>query len=246
MRLGMVVHAYYPHDVRVRRQCEALADRGDTVDLVCLRADGETPTETIWNVNVHRLPVRHRRGQGPVGYLFEYTVFFILASIRLAALSVRHRYPVVQVHNMPDILAATGVEQLKKSDRFYETRRRYASMYTDAFAELEEVISPHEDSDGQHAWHLYVVLLRLERLKIGRARFIEELRTRNIGTSVHFIPLHLHPYYQKTFCLRRGNFPNAEWVYDRCISLPLYSGMAEEDVWFVAEAFRDIIKTFRR
>ena len=107
MRIGMVVHAYYPHDVRVRRQCEALADRGDTVDLVCLRADGEARTERVGNVNVHRLPLRHERGQGAAGYIAEYVSFFILASIKLAVLSVRHRYRIVQIHNLPDFLVFT-------------------------------------------------------------------------------------------------------------------------------------------
>ena len=104
MRLGMVVLAYYPHDVRVRRQCEALADGDDIVDLVCLRADGESKTERLGNVNVHRLPLKHNRDQGAVGYIVEYVSFFILAFFKLAALSVRHRYRVVQVHNMPDFL----------------------------------------------------------------------------------------------------------------------------------------------
>jgi len=103
----MVVHAYYPHDVRVRRQCEALADRGDIVDLVCLRAEGESKTERIGNVNVHRLPLRHERGQGALGYMAEYAAFFVLAFLKLGALSIRHRYPIVQVHNMPDFLVFT-------------------------------------------------------------------------------------------------------------------------------------------
>ncbi|MEE2754665.1 MAG: glycosyltransferase family 4 protein [Candidatus Latescibacterota bacterium] len=103
----MVVHSYYPHDVRVRRQCEALADRGDIVDLVCLKANGESKKETIGNVNVHRLPLKHKRGQSVAGYIAEYTSFFIFASVKLAALSIRHRYRIVQVHNMPDFLVFT-------------------------------------------------------------------------------------------------------------------------------------------
>ncbi len=107
MRLGMVGHAYYPHDVRVRRQCEALADRGDTVDLVCLRADGEKKTERLGNVNIHRLPLKHERGQGVLGYVAEYVSFFLLAFLKLTVLSIRYRYRVVQVHNMPDFLVFT-------------------------------------------------------------------------------------------------------------------------------------------
>lgn len=104
MKMAMVVHAYYPHDVRVRRQCEALAERGDEVDLVCLQQEGEEARERVGNVNVHRMPVRHVRGQGPLGYILEYARFFVAAFARLTRLSIRHRYPVVQVHNMPDVL----------------------------------------------------------------------------------------------------------------------------------------------
>ena len=103
----MVVHAYYPHDVRVRRQCEALADRGDEVDLVCLQDEGEQSTERIGNVNVHRLPLKHNRGQGVTGYLVEYSALFLLAFVKLTMLSIRHRYRVVQVHNLPDFLVFT-------------------------------------------------------------------------------------------------------------------------------------------
>jgi len=109
MRLAMVVHAYYPHDVRVRRQVEALADRGDSVDVICLRNHGEQPVEQIGNATVHRLPVRHLRGQGVLGYLKEYAAFFALATLALTRLYFRHRYAVVQVHNMPDFLVFTAV-----------------------------------------------------------------------------------------------------------------------------------------
>ena len=100
----MLVHSYYPADVRVRRECEALADRGDLVDMICLQKPGEPDRETIGNVEIHRLPVQHHRGQGPLGYIREYLHFFILAFFRLSRLHFRHKYPVVQVHNMPDFL----------------------------------------------------------------------------------------------------------------------------------------------
>ena len=104
MKIAMVVHSYYPADVRVRRECEALADRGDTVDMVCLRKPDEPPVETVGNVEVHRLPVQHRRGQGPVAYIREYLNFFLRAFWTLTRLHIRNRYRIVQVHNMPDFL----------------------------------------------------------------------------------------------------------------------------------------------
>ncbi|MDA0747642.1 MAG: glycosyltransferase family 4 protein [bacterium] len=104
MNIAMVVHSYYPADVRVRRECEALADRKDTVHMICLQKSGEPATEQIGNVTVFRLPVQHQRGQGPAGYIREYLSFFLRAFIKLTRLYVKHRYPIVQVHNMPDFL----------------------------------------------------------------------------------------------------------------------------------------------
>ncbi|MFQ5904729.1 MAG: DegT/DnrJ/EryC1/StrS family aminotransferase, partial [Candidatus Binatia bacterium] len=149
-------------------------------------------------------------------------------------------------YNMADILAAIGIQQLKKCDQFYAMRKRYAAMYSEALSDLKELTLPHEEPTTQHAWHLYVIFLRLERLTIDRNRFIEELKARNIGTSVHFIPLHLHPYYQKTFGYKRGDFPDAEWIYDRCVSLPIYPAMTDKDADSVIEAVYDVVTTFKR
>lgn len=107
MKMAMVVHSYYPADVRVRRECEALADRGEEVDLICLQKTDEAPQEKIGNVTVYRLPVQHHRGQGPTAYIIEYLNFFIRAFFCLARLYRRNKYPIVQVHNMPDFLVFT-------------------------------------------------------------------------------------------------------------------------------------------
>jgi len=148
--------------------------------------------------------------------------------------------------NMTDIQAAMGIHQLKKLDRFIETRTRYAKLYDEAFADLPEIESPLLRTHRKHAWHLYVVKLAIERLAIDRAQFIEELRARNIGTSVHFIPVHCHPYYQKEFGYQRGDFKHAEYLYDRIVSLPLYPGMTEDDVHDVIRAVRSIVQLNRR
>jgi dTDP-4-amino-4,6-dideoxygalactose transaminase len=148
--------------------------------------------------------------------------------------------------NMTDIQAAMGIHQLKKLDRFIDTRARYAKLYSEAFADLPEVEIPLVYPDRKHAWHLYVIRLALERLKIDRAQFIEELRARNIGTSVHFIPVHLHPYYRERFGYQRGDLKHSENLYDRIVSLPLYPGMTEDDVHDVICAVRDVISVNRR
>ena len=107
MKMAMVVHSYYPADVRVRRECDALADRGEKVDLICLQKADEAPQETINNVTVYRLPVKHKRGQGPLAYIVEYLNFFIRAFFCLTRLHLKNKYPIVQVHNMPDFLVFT-------------------------------------------------------------------------------------------------------------------------------------------
>lgn len=143
--------------------------------------------------------------------------------------------------NMTDIQAAMGIHQLRKLDGFIETRERYARMYSEAFSDMPEIETPLVHLDRKHAWHLYVIKLALERLKIDRAEFIMELRARNIGTSVHFIPVHLHPYYRKEFGYQRGDFRKAEGFYDRSVSLPLYPGMTENDVADVISAVRNTV-----
>ena len=147
--------------------------------------------------------------------------------------------------NMTDIQAALGIHQLRRLDSFIEARQRYARLYDKAFADLGEVATPVNHPDRNHVYHIYVIRLCLERLAIDRAQFMDELRSHNIGASVHFIPVHLHPFYQERFGYRRGDFPQAEATYDRIVSLPLYPRMTEIDVHDVIRAVRQIIARHR-
>jgi dTDP-4-amino-4,6-dideoxygalactose transaminase len=149
-------------------------------------------------------------------------------------------------YNMPDVLASIGIEQLRKCVRFHQARKRCAALYGQALSGVEEILLPLVNPATEHAWHLYVIRLALEKLTIGRNRFIEELKSRNIGTSVHFIPLHRHPYYRVTFGCGPADFPSAEWVYQRSISLPIYPDLTDADVGSVAEAIQDVVKAYRR
>jgi len=149
-------------------------------------------------------------------------------------------------YNMTDIAAAIGIEQIKKCNRFWEARRRVAAAYDEGFAGLPELRTPVCGTDLQHAWHLYVIQLDLERLTINRSQFIAELKKQNIGTSVHFIPLHLHPYYQKTFGYTPGDFPNASAVFERIISLPIFPKMTETEIRDVIWTVRNIVKQYRK
>lgn len=148
-------------------------------------------------------------------------------------------------YNLTDIAAALGVEQLKRQDEFREARARIASRYTDAFSRLSEIRCPTVRLDRSHAWHLYVIEVDSSQLRIRRDAFIEALRTAGIGTSVHFIPLHLHPYYRDQFGYRPSDFPNALAAYERMVSLPIYPGMTEADVEDVIQSVTTIVERER-
>ncbi|HEX6965433.1 MAG TPA: DegT/DnrJ/EryC1/StrS aminotransferase family protein [Gemmatimonadaceae bacterium] len=149
-------------------------------------------------------------------------------------------------YNMTDIQAAIGLCQLRKLERFQRRRREVVAAYTNAFADIEALEPPTARPEVKHAWHLYVLRLHLEMLRIDRDQFITELTRRNIGTSVHFIPIHLHPYYRDTYQWAPSAFPVAYANYRRLISLPLHPRLTDEDVADVITAVRDIARTYRR
>jgi dTDP-4-amino-4,6-dideoxygalactose transaminase len=149
-------------------------------------------------------------------------------------------------YNLTDIASSLGLTQLAKARAFHVRRTRLAARYTRALSKLDAIVAPPTRTDAQHAWHLYMIRVRPDVLRIGRDAIIEELRNRNIGTSVHFIPLHLHPYYQQVWGYRPGGFPNAEALFDQAISLPLYPGMSAADVDDVVAALTDVVRRHRR
>ena len=149
-------------------------------------------------------------------------------------------------YNMTDIAAALGRVQLSKCERLWEVRQQYAERYHTGLKDLSAIQLPVCSPDIQHAWHLYVVRLNLDRLRITRNEFLQELQKREIGSSVHFIPLHLHSYYRKTYGYRPEDFPHASREFERVVSLPIYSKMTESDVDRVIQAIRTIVKEYRK
>jgi dTDP-4-amino-4,6-dideoxygalactose transaminase len=144
--------------------------------------------------------------------------------------------------NMCDVLAAIGCVQLKKSKVMWERRRAIATIYTDIFSRVEELqVPPEEEVRAEHAWHLYILRIRPEALTIGRDEYIQALKQRGIGTSVHFIPLHLHSFYAEKFGYRRGDFPNAENAYSRCLSLPIFPDMTDAEVEHVIDSVKALL-----
>jgi len=141
-------------------------------------------------------------------------------------------------YNMTDINASIGIHQLRKLDEFIKIRQRYAKVYNQALGKIKELRVPIEKTDRNHIYHLYPLIVE----GFDRNKFIEELTKRNIGTSVHFIPLHLHPFYRKKFGYKQGDFPVAERLYSKEVSLPLYPKMTQEDLDYVIESIKDILK----
>ena len=149
-------------------------------------------------------------------------------------------------YNLTDIAAALGLAQLKKCDRFWKGRERYAAMYQEGFQSFPEILCPPAAPHVQHAWHLYVIQLNLELLRIGRDEFIRQLQEAGVGCSVHFIPLHLHPYHRDMGGYRPEDFPVSTRVFKHIVSLPLYSKMSEGEINRVIDTVRDLVKRNRR
>jgi dTDP-4-amino-4,6-dideoxygalactose transaminase len=151
-------------------------------------------------------------------------------------------------YNMTDIAAALGIVQLERAEELLNARRELALAYRAAIggASVADLIDlPIDAPDGSHAWHLFVIRLRLERLRIDRAAVIASLRDAGIGTSVHFIPLHMHPYYRKRWHTSPQEFPVATREYERAISLPIWPGMTEKDIDRVVDAMTDVLEKAR-
>jgi len=149
-------------------------------------------------------------------------------------------------YNLTDLQSALGLRQLARLEAMTLRRAELADMYRAGLCDLAEIELPAHRPNIRHAWHLYAIRLRLERLKINRAEFIERLKSEGIGTSVHFIPLHRQPYYRDRFGLQPQDFPVADAAYERLISLPLYTKMTAHDVEDVIEAVRRIVQRNRR
>jgi perosamine synthetase len=144
-------------------------------------------------------------------------------------------------YRLPDIVCALGIEQLKRLEPNLARRREIAARYTSAFGEIAGVITPEVRSDANPAWHLYPIRLDLEKLSADRAQIFRALRAENIGVNVHYIPVHLHPYYRDRFGYKGGEFPVAEDAYSRLISLPMFHGMSDRDVDDVIAAVRKVV-----
>jgi len=149
-------------------------------------------------------------------------------------------------YNLSDLQSALGIHQLRKLDRFVEKRTRYAEMYREALADIDEIELPEASALGRHSWHLYALRLNLDYLTIDRSRFMNELRARKIGASVHFIPIQLHPFFKEWAHLPENECPRSLEIYPRLVSIPLYPAMTEAEVMYVARSVAEIVEEFRK
>jgi dTDP-4-amino-4,6-dideoxygalactose transaminase len=149
-------------------------------------------------------------------------------------------------YNMTDIQASLGLSQLKKSELMWEKRSRIAKIYNEAFSGIGQIMRPIILPYNKTSWHLYVIKLNLDTLTINRDRFIEELKDKGIGTSVHFIPLYRHPYYKRVAPVLPEMVQHSEWLYERIISLPIYPGMNDNEIEYVVDNVKGIAKKYAK
>ena len=147
-------------------------------------------------------------------------------------------------YRLPDIACALGMEQLKRLDANVARRREIARRYTAAFREVAGVITPKVRPEANPSWHLYPIRLDLDKLTADRAQVFRALRAENIGVNVHYIPVHLHPYYRDRFGYKGGEFPIAEDAYERLISLPMFHGMSDQDADDVITAVKKVVGSY--
>ncbi|MBZ0263750.1 DegT/DnrJ/EryC1/StrS family aminotransferase [bacterium] len=150
-------------------------------------------------------------------------------------------------YNLTDIASSIGIHQLRKVEELRNKRYEIAQRYNEHFNKLNEVeIPPNDESTRIHSWHLYPLRLNLDKLSIDRASFIDELRDRGVGCSVHWMPLHMNPYYVKTYGYTADLFPVAEKEWQRLISLPIFPGQTAEEVAHVCAMVEEVSNTFRK
>jgi perosamine synthetase len=149
-------------------------------------------------------------------------------------------------YNMTDIASSIGIHQLRKADQFHRRRQSIAALYSEILEDVEEVIPPAQQPNRIHSWHLYVIRLRLEKLSIDRGQFIKELRELGVTVSVHWMPLHMHPYYQKTYGFLAEDYPVSSRIYSEIVSLPIFPDLTEEEVRYVVEQIKKVIGEHRR
>lgn len=149
-------------------------------------------------------------------------------------------------YNLTDIASSIGLHQLRKAEEFRIQREKVAKRYFEGLKNVDEIILPPDDKNRINSWHLFYIRLNLDRLKIDRAQFVEELKGKGIVTSVHWMPLHLHPYYKIKYNYKEEDFPLASKVWLQLISLPIFPDMKEREIDYVIRNVKRICKEYKK
>ncbi len=149
-------------------------------------------------------------------------------------------------YNLTDIASAIGIHQLARAESMRCQREKLAEMYIESLSEIDELELPPTDENRLHSWHLFPLRLQLQKLSINRNDFFDELKTRGIGCSVHWRPLHLHPFYRSEFNWRTRHLPNASRLWTRLVSLPIFPAMTSKEVNYVINIVKDVCHTYSK
>lgn len=145
-------------------------------------------------------------------------------------------------YRITDLQCALGITQLSKLDSFLIRRRQIAAYYDKAFAGIDELIFPHVSENSKHAYHLYPLQIRFDTLKISKKEFFQKMKERNIFLQVHYVPVHLQPFYKNNFGFKAGDFPEAEIFYEREFSIPMYPTLLDEDIEYISKTIIELVK----
>lgn len=149
-------------------------------------------------------------------------------------------------YDISEFCASLALNSLRRIKPNLKLREKYWEMYNKVFKDISEIVLPNGEEDSQHARHLYMILIKFEKLICNRAEFMEALDKLNIGSRIRFSPIHLHTYYRRKYGFRRGDFPVTEYVSDRVVCLPLSAKLVERDVWDVIKGVKQVIEFYRR
>jgi UDP-4-amino-4,6-dideoxy-N-acetyl-beta-L-altrosamine transaminase len=149
-------------------------------------------------------------------------------------------------YRLTDIQAALGLSQLKRISELQDRRRDIVKIYNKELGEIPEISIPHVKDDVKHGWHLYIITIEPEMLKVDRNKIFEALRAENIGVNVHYIPVHLHPYYKDLFGYKEGDYPVSEMIYSKIITLPLFPRMTDDDTFDVINAIKKVVQYYKK
>ncbi len=149
-------------------------------------------------------------------------------------------------YNLSELHSALGIHQLKKLEFFQKRRREIVNIYNRELENIKGIKIPFVKKNVKHSWHLYIIQLEIDKLKVDRDQIFKALREENIGVNVHYIPIHYHSYYQKKFNLKKGILPNVEWLFPRVLTIPLFPKMSDNDVYDVINALEKVITYYRK